>query len=112
MPKILRPQAGAQERFLSTPADICIYGGAAGGGKSFGLLLSPLRYKNVDGFGAVIFRKNAVQIDAEGGLWDEAANVYGDIKGAQVRKGQAQWQFTDNLGRVVSKISVAHIERN
>ena len=112
MAKILKPQPGAQERFLATPADICIYGGAAGGGKSFGLLLSPLRYKNVNGFGAVIFRKNAVQIYAEGGLWDEAANVYGDIKGAQVRKGQAQWQFTDALGRVVSKISFAHIERN
>jgi hypothetical protein len=30
----LRPQPGPQEMFLSTPADIAIYGGAAGGGKS------------------------------------------------------------------------------
>jgi len=30
---ILRPQPGAQERFLSTPADIAIYGGSAGSGK-------------------------------------------------------------------------------
>lgn len=113
MPKVLRPQAGPQERFLSTAADICIYGGSAGGGKSYGLLLSPLRYKNVLGFGAVIFRKNAVQIYAEGGLWDQASEMYGALKGAQVRKGQAQWQFCEpKTGEVLSKISFAHIERN
>ncbi len=40
------PQKGPQEMFLATSADICIYGGAAGGGKTFGLLLDPLRYIN------------------------------------------------------------------
>ena len=42
---VIRPQPGPQEQFLSTSADIAIYGGAAGGGKSFGLLLEPLRRK-------------------------------------------------------------------
>lgn len=28
----ITPQPGAQERFLSSPADIALYGGAAGGG--------------------------------------------------------------------------------
>lgn len=32
--RILKPQKGPQEMFLSTSADICIYGGAAGGGKT------------------------------------------------------------------------------
>ena len=27
---VLRPQKGPQEAFLATPADVCIYGGAAG----------------------------------------------------------------------------------
>lgn len=36
---ILRPQEGPQEKFLSTKADIAIYGGAAGGGKTYALLL-------------------------------------------------------------------------
>lgn len=44
MSLILKPQEGPQTMFMATPASICIYGGAAGGGKSFGLLLSPLRY--------------------------------------------------------------------
>ena len=48
MGKIIRigPQKGPQERFLATSADICIYGGAAGGGKTFGLLLEPIRHMN------------------------------------------------------------------
>lgn len=28
---VITPQKGPQEMFLSTPADLCIYGGAAGG---------------------------------------------------------------------------------
>jgi len=33
----LRPQAGRQEQFLSCPADVCVYGGEAGGGKALRL---------------------------------------------------------------------------
>jgi hypothetical protein len=34
---IEQPQAGAQNAFCASPADVAIYGGAAGGGKSIGL---------------------------------------------------------------------------
>jgi hypothetical protein len=48
MAKPARPtisgQSGPQTDFLRTPADICIYGGAAGGGKTVGLILEPLRH--------------------------------------------------------------------
>ena len=37
-------QPGPQTEFLQTSADICIYGGATGGGKTVGLILEPLRY--------------------------------------------------------------------
>ena len=54
---IFRPQKGKQEKFLASSADICIYGGAAGGGKSYALLLEPLRHIGNKNFDAVAFRR-------------------------------------------------------
>lgn len=59
---VLAPQKGPQEMFLATSADICIYGGAAGGGKTFGLLLEPLRYMNNPDYNATIFRRDYTQV--------------------------------------------------
>lgn len=95
--------------FLSTPADICIYGGAAGGGKTYGLLLDPLRHKNVKKYSAVFFRKNSIQIHAEGGLLDESRSMYGNIKGAKLKTSpRPRWSFGPNGGT----IGFAHIERD
>lgn len=108
----LSPQPGPQEKFLSTPADICIYGGGAGGGKSYGLLLTPLRYKNVPGFGATIFRRNYNQIFAQGGLWDESSDIYHNVRGADPKFARGQWWFRNDAGEIVSKVTFAHIERD
>ena len=104
----IRPQAGTQSRFLSTAADICIYGGAAGGGKTFGLLMSPLRHINNPKFGAVIFRKHANQIIVEGGLLDESKEIYGKMKYRPVYKSYPpRWTFASG-----AKVTFAHIERD
>lgn len=108
----LMPQPGPQTAFMSTPANVCIYGGAAGGGKSYGLLLSALRYKNVPGFGCTIFRKNFNQIFSQGGLWDESMQIYYGIKGAEPKAARGQWWFRNNEGEVISKVTFAHIERD
>lgn len=112
MAKILRPQRGAQEKFLSNPASIIIYGGAAGSGKTHAELLYPLRYKNTKGFGCVIFRKNANQIYNEGGLWDNARDMYSGIRGAEIRRGESAWIFNDKNGEQLSRVSFRHIERD
>lgn len=90
----LRAQAGPQTKFLSTTADICIFGGAAGGGKTFALLLEPLRYINQQGFNGVIFRKNYTQVTAPGGLWETSLKMYSGIRGAKPWKSpKKHWDF-------------------
>src|SRR5262245_24326075 len=76
--KIIKPQEGFQEKFLSSSADIVIAGAAAGVGKSYALLLDPLRYRDVPGWGGTTFRRTSTQILAEGGLWDTSALLYKD----------------------------------
>src|SRR6478672_6059590 len=70
-------QSGPQSEFLRSSADICIYGGAAGGGKTTGLILEPLRHvSRVANFTAVFFRRTMPQITNPGALWDESLNYY------------------------------------
>ena len=97
---------------MATPAQICIFGGAAGGGKSFGLLLSPLRHKNVKGFGCTIFRRNFNQIFSQGGLWDESLKMYQGIRGAVPQMSLGRWKFCDKDGNTISSVKFAHIERD
>jgi predicted phage terminase large subunit-like protein len=73
---VIRPQPGPQMKVLSSPADIVITGGAAGGGKTWSLLIEPLRHVANPHFGAVFFRRTYPQITNEGGLWDEAMELY------------------------------------
>jgi predicted phage terminase large subunit-like protein len=105
-PKTIRAQPGPQEVFLSTPADIAIFGGAAFGGKSFALLLEGLRHVNNPGFGAVIFRRETTQVRAEGGLWDTACSLYGSL-GAYARDDRLEQVF--NTG---AKVKFAHLEHD
>jgi hypothetical protein len=91
---VIAPQPGPQTQFLQTAGvDIVGYGGAAGGGKSFGLLLECLRHSDNPRFGAVIFRRTCPQITNEGGLWDESRELYSHIAGAISRAGDMMWEF-------------------
>lgn len=91
-PVTIRPQPGPQEQFLSSAADIVIYGGAAGGGKSYGLLLEPLRHAlTTPGFGTVIFRRNSKQVRNTGGLWDTSEDIYTHV-GLTPKESILQWE--------------------
>lgn len=86
------PQPGKQTQFLAADADIVIYGGAAGGGKTYGLLLEAARNKDNPDFGCVIFRRTYTEITEEGALWDETYNIYPQFGGEPV-DGKLQWTF-------------------
>lgn len=102
---ILKPQPGPQEMFLSSEADIAIYGGAAGGGKTYALLLENLRHIDNGEFGAVIFRRNASQITNEGGLWDNALTMYAPI-GARAKESPRPTMIFPSG----AKISFSHLQ--
>ena len=100
----IRPQPGPQEMFLSTPADVAVYGGAAGGGKTFGLLLDPVRHTDNGQFGAVLFRRVGTLITEEGALWDESEKVYLPL-GAHPREHKHEWVFDSG-----ATIKFAHMQ--
>lgn len=104
-PTQIRPQPGPQEAALASPADIVIYGGAAGGGKTFAILLEAARHTDNPDFGAVIFRRESVQITNEGGLWDTAMGLYPMI-GARPRQSP-KLMFVFPSG---AKVSFAHLQ--
>jgi Terminase large subunit, T4likevirus-type, N-terminal len=86
-------QPGPQSEFLRSRADICIYGGAAGGGKTAGLILEPLRHVGwVVNFTAVFFRRTMPQITNPGALWDESLNFYPRLGGTpHLRMREWRW---------------------
>jgi hypothetical protein len=92
----IKPQAGFQEKFLSSPADIVIGGAGAGVGKTFAELLEPLRHKAVKRFNAIFFRRTTVQITNPGGLWDEAMNLYPRFGGVPHLQ-KLQWRFKKGM---------------
>lgn len=68
--------------------DIIVYGGAAGGGKSYALLLDAAWhavFKPVKDYGAVIFRRTSPQITQPGGLWETSLKLY-PLMGGKPRK--------------------------
>jgi predicted phage terminase large subunit-like protein len=87
----IEPQQGPQWDFLHCPADICIFGGSAGCGKSWALLFEGVRYsRTVPGFTAVIFRRTFPQIKHPGGLWDESEKFYPLLNG---EPAGLSWKF-------------------
>jgi predicted phage terminase large subunit-like protein len=103
---IIGPQPGPQTAFLASAADIAIYGGAAGGGKTFAELLECSRHVHVPGFGAVIFRRTTPQIRNEGGLWDESLKLF-PLLGGKPKEHDLYWQFPAGTA-----VSLSHLEHD
>ena len=102
----IAPQAGPQTAFLASRADIVIYGGSAGGGKTFGLLLEGLRHATgVRDFSAAFFRRTMPQITNPGGLWDASLKIFPQLRG-EPRVGDREWKWPG-----AGKIKFAHLQR-
>lgn len=100
----IEPQPGPQEQFVNSRADVTIAGGAAGVGKTFGLLINPLKHKDNGQFGAVIFRRTRPQITGEGAIWDESDKLY-PLFGATSNLTELSWRFPTGMS-----ITFAHMQ--
>jgi len=100
----IRPQGGPQERFLACSADICLYGGSAGGGKTFALLMEAARHIDRRGYSAVIFRRTYPEVTQPGGLWPESMNLY-PLMDAKPNGTELSWKFPSG-----AKVQFGHIQ--
>lgn len=100
------PHPGPQEQFLASSADIVIYGGARGGGKSYALLLDALRHIEVPGYRHVIYRRTSEEITKPGCLWDESTAIY-PLFGGVSRYSKYEWKFPS--GAVISFGHCEHV---
>lgn len=102
-PKIIRPQAGFQEKFVRSNVDFVIGGGSMGGGKSCAAVLSVAEPSSDSRFRAVFLRNNLGDLKSGGGLLDEFKKMYG--KGVNViESGDPHVDFPSG-----ARIDVTHI---
>lgn len=101
---VIRSLPGQQRMFANTKADIAVFGGKAGPGKSFALLLIAMEYTEVSGFRAVIFRRTYPEITNAGGLWDSSFEIYGGALG-NPNFGRLEWGWPTG-----AKVKFAHMQ--
>lgn len=94
-----------QRQYLDSKADIVIFGGAAGGGKTFSLLADPLRHRDVKGFRALIFRRTFPEINLPGGMWEASELMYRAIGGSP-SYGAKAWMWPSG-----ASVKFAHMQR-
>ena len=100
----IRPFPGSQEDFLSSSAMECFYGGEAGGGKSFCLVIDALRYYQEPTYKAIIFRRSYPDLQH---LIGEAMQIYKPL-GAEYT--QQNHTFTFKSGAWIKFSHLNHIK--
>lgn len=116
-PQRWAPQPGPQTAFASCPADIAIFGGAAGGGKSFALLYEAAKWTQVEGvrgYRAVLFRRTNPELMGGGGLWDESQPMFRAFGGRPRGFPLLDWTFEARTGDPGDRhrIEFRHLQRD
>lgn len=92
---VIGPNPGQQSAAFASLADITVYGGAAGGGKTWlALLRLGVHADQLPGYNAIIFRREMPRITAAGGVWEESMGLF-PIFGAKPNSGQFFWRFKE-----------------
>lgn len=99
-----RPQAGPQEQFMASPADIVVYGGAAYGGKTAGVLLWMLSLCLHSRVSCIVFRREFPRLIGGGSIWEQSEKFFSGF-GATHTLNPRVWTFPNG-----STVEFSHMQ--
>ena len=102
---VFAPNDGPQTEFLAASETDVLYGGAAGGGKSYAMLVDPLRYAHREAHRALIIRRSMPELRE---LIDNSRELYPNaVPGCKYREVEKMWNFPSG-----AKIEFGFLERD
>jgi hypothetical protein len=102
---IFRPNEGPQTDFLAAGETDVLYGGAAGGGKSYAMLVDPLRFAHRAAHRALILRRSMPELRE---LIDKSRELYPKaFPGCKFREVEKIWTFPSG-----AKLEFGYLERD
>lgn len=102
---IFKANEGPQTEFLAAPETDVLYGGAAGGGKSYAMLIDPLRYAHRAAHRALILRRSMPELRE---LIDKSRELYPRaFPGCKYREVEKLWNFPSG-----AKVEFGFLERD
>jgi hypothetical protein len=102
---IFAPNEGPQTEFLAASEREVLYGGAAGGGKSYGLLADPMRYFSNPNFNGLILRRTNDELREL--IWKSQELYPKAFQGARWAEKKSQWTFPSG-----AKLWLTYLERD
>jgi len=102
---IFKPNPGPQTEFLAAPEREVLYGGAAGGGKSFALLADPMRYFGHKDFNGLILRRTNDELREL--IWKSQELYPRAYPGAKWQEKKSQWTFPSG-----ARLWMTYLERD
>ena len=102
---IFAPNEGPQTEFLAASEREVLYGGAAGGGKSYALLADPMRYFSNPNFNGLILRRTNDELREL--IWKSQELYPKAFKGAKWAEKKSQWTFPSG-----AKLWLTYLERD
>ena len=102
---IFSPNPGPQTEFLAASEREVLYGGSAGGGKSYGLLADPMRYFGIGDFNGIILRRTNDELREL--IWKSQEMYPRAYPGARWQEKKSQWVFPSG-----AKLWMTYLERD
>jgi hypothetical protein len=102
---IFKANEGPQENFLAAGETDVLYGGSAGGGKSYAMIVDPLRFAHRSAHRALILRRSMPELRE---LIDKSRELYPKaFPGCKYREVEKLWNFSSG-----AKIEFGFLERD